>query len=126
VLKDGMPVYGSALNALGLVVSELVITTNGPKINPRGDGVWCPVGGNCDTAGSMSSSGTFWDTLAGDSSGETSTADQSFYFNGALLPVTSFPGAPTVLRNTYSTGMVTLNGMSATPRACGRNGDPAP
>jgi hypothetical protein len=127
VLENGMPVSGTlTLNALGVVVSELVTTTNGPTINPRGPGVWCPVGGSCDTAGSMSSSGSFWDTLAGDPSRKTSTADQSFFLQGAYLPVVSFPGGPTVLHNTYSTGIVTLNGMSATPRACGRNGDPTP
>ncbi len=121
----GNPIYGnSTLNSLGVVVNENVVTTSGPTI--RGGGVWCPVGGSCSTAGSMTSSGMFWDVLAGDPNGQTSTANQTFLINGTALPVISFSGSPTTLQNSYSTTKVTVNGISAT-RECGtKNGDPEP
>jgi hypothetical protein len=130
VLVNGSPVYGnSALNALGVSISESVATTSGPKI--VGGGVWCPNGGSCDTAGSMTSTGTFWDMLAG-SPGGPSTANQTFLFGGQSIAV-SFPGtagSSTVLKNTYNSqaqsitvGNGALSGTSST-RTCGKSGDP--
>jgi hypothetical protein len=129
VLADDQPVYGSALNALGISISEsgANITGNIGKLN----GTWCLKGGTRPTQGlnSMDSSGGFWDQLAG-----SGTADQTFRNNGQVIPV-SFPGnsnSPTVLRNTYnssgqaiSVGSGALIGNSST-RLCDKNGDPGP
>jgi RHS repeat-associated protein len=130
VLVNGSPVYGnSALNALGISISELVGTTSGPNI--VGGGAWCPNGGSCDTAGSMTSTGTFWDMLAGSPSGY-STANQTFLFGRQPIAV-SFPGtagSSTILKNTYNSqaqsitvGNGALSGTSST-RTCGKSGDP--
>lgn len=121
--QTGRSIYGNdTLNGLGVVIKESVTTTSGPQVT--GGGVWCPIGGNCDTAGSLSPSGTFWDILAGAASGQTSTANQSFLLNGTALPVLTFPNGPKVLKNSYSTKAVTVNGLTAT-RECGsKHGDP--
>jgi hypothetical protein len=128
VLVNGQPVYGNdPLNRLGVSISESVTTTSGNQIT--GNGRWCPVGGTCGVPdGSMTSSGTFWDMLAGG----PGTANQTFMMNGQSLSV-SFPStsvAQTVLKNTYnspgqsiSVGNGALAGTSAT-RQCGKNGDP--
>jgi type IV secretory pathway TrbL component len=128
VFVNGKPVLGnSALNALGIAISETVTVTSGSALNGRGDGVWCPNGANCSTAGSMNPSGEFWDILAGG----PSTANQTFSFNGQALAVTNFTGSPTVLNNTYnspgqsiSVGGGSLIGNSKTRHCGANNGDP--
>ena len=127
VLVNGMPVYGNnALNGYGISISESVVTTSGSRID--GGGQWCPSGGQCNTAPSMGTDGTFWDKLAGG----PSTANQTFLANGQPV-VVYFPGASsgaTVLKNTYNSpgnsitvGNGALKGTSKT-RLCGRDGDP--
>ena len=130
VLVNGQPVLGnSALNKLGASISESVTKTSPGDIDYTG-GVWCPVGGACDTAGSMTSSGTFWDDLSGQG-----TATQSFLFNGVVVSV-SFPGTPgtqTKLNNSYnskrrsiSVGGGAVIGNSKTRPCTGNHGDPQP
>jgi hypothetical protein len=127
VLVNGQPVYGNnALNALGVSVSETVTTTSGPPI--YGHGTWCPVGGVCGTAGSMTSNGSFWDILSASPKGD-STANQTFFSNGQALQVTNFSGGPAVLNNTYKKKSISVgNGAvtsTSTTRECGtKNGDP--
>jgi RHS repeat-associated protein len=116
------PIYGNAaLNAAGAAVSEEVTTTSGPQI--VGGGVWCPAGGRCSTPGSMDPSGHFWDILAGDPKGQISTADQTFLIGGRAVPVLGFTGSPSVLKNSYSTRLVTVHGRTA-KRRCDNDGDP--
>ena len=127
VLDNGVPVVGNnALNSLGILISESVTTTSGPKIT--GGGVWCPVGGTCDTPGTITSMGTFWDMLAGG----PSTANQSFLLNGQALSVSfqGTSGSQTALKNKYnspgnsiSVGKGALTGNLST-RKCGKIGDP--
>ncbi len=131
VLDNGQQVLGKyALNNLGISIAESVTKTSG-NIDYT-SGVWCPDGGACGTAGSMSSSGTFWDDLAGQG-----TAIQSFLFHGVVVPVT-FPGASgasgtqTKLNNIYnskgrsiSVGDGAVIGNPKT-RPCDKAGDPAP
>jgi hypothetical protein len=128
VLVNGNPVYGnSALNALGIVITESVAKTSG-NIDITGGQGWCPVGGNCGAnAGTMNSSGDFWDMLAGQG-----TANQSFLYNGQPIAVSfgGSPGGQTVLNNSYnskghniSVGGGALIGNNKT-RECGKNGDP--
>jgi RHS repeat-associated protein len=128
VLVNGRPESGNfALNALGIVIKESVQKTGRSNIDNTG-GVWCPVGGNCDTAGSMNPYGDFWDVLAG-----AGTANQTFLLNGQPISVSfsGVSGSQTVLKNTYnsrghtiSVGGGALTGTSDT-RECGsKNGDP--
>jgi hypothetical protein len=131
VLVNGQPVLGnSALNNLGISISESVTKTSPNSNIDYTGGVWCPVGGACGTAGSMYSNGTFWDDLSGQG-----TATQSFLFNGVVVPV-SFPGTPgtqTTLNNIYnskggsiSVGGGAVIGNSKTRPCTGNHGDPAP
>jgi RHS repeat-associated protein len=127
VLVNGVAVSGNdSLNRQGISIFESVQKTSG-NID-IGSGKWCPVGGNCSTAGSMDPHGMFWDVLSGNG-----TANQTFLFGGSPVSV-GFPGvsgSQTVLKNTYnssgktiSVGNGALTGTSAT-RSCGtKNGDP--
>jgi hypothetical protein len=121
----GRPILGNmALNAAGVVVVETVETVSGPEI--VGNGVWCPAGGRCATAPSMSPAGVFWDFLAGESGGGESKADQSFQIGGAPLTIVGVGGNPTVLNNTYSSRRVLVNGKAAQRRCGSQKYDPAP
>jgi RHS repeat-associated protein len=126
VLVNGKPVYSnSALNNLGITITESVTKTSG-NIDIVGGQGWCPLGGNCGTnAGTMNSSGDFWDMLAGQG-----TANQSFLYNGQPIAVSFSGGSQTVLKNSYnsnghqiSVGGGALVGNSKT-RECGKSGDP--
>ena len=126
---NGRPVVGNnALNNLLSFISESVNVTSGPAMSANG--VWCPVGSSgCSPSGSISSTGTFWDVLAG-----INTLTQSFLLNGQTpLPVSlsGVAGTQTVLQNKYnSSGQVIsvgnggIVGTSST-RPCGsQKGDP--
>ncbi|MGO4883895.1 MAG: RHS repeat-associated core domain-containing protein, partial [Bryobacteraceae bacterium] len=129
VLADGVPLVGQVALS-GLTISELVVTTSGPNIS--GNGVWCAFSGSCGTAGSLRSSGVFWDVLASPSgASKPSAANQTFMANGAPIPVLTYGGAVT-FKNVYnspnkriSVGNGALTANSGT-RTCGQTGDPGP
>ena len=119
VLVDGQAVFGNTtLTNDGVsTVSEKVTTTSGGPIT--GGGVWCLATAACPSHGSLTSSGMFWDVLAGNG-----TANQSFLIGGQLIPVSfaGTAGSPTVLKNLYNSAGSTISvnsgalvGNSSTP-----------
>jgi RHS repeat-associated protein len=126
VLVNGQPLLGNySLSNAGVNRVNETVTNTGGNVN-YGSGSWCLSTATCDMPGSLTSSGTFWDSLSGGG-----TANQSFTINGQAIAAL-FPGTVGLKAwqdvfnsKSVSVGNGAVTGNSST-RICGsKHGDPS-